>query len=633
MIFTVKHFLIYAGILILSGCEFQPSDIPLNSVSQPATAAPLELKLTPEMDTVRIAQPLWITYTVNSGEHKIYSIKVQLDEAILNVVQGNDIRTWLDLENAFDGWHDLQITIYYATNSGSIADKLNAEAFVYNIHWPVYINMHARDHLGFNPVSTANGNIKLSWPEYHYADFGSYIISWSSPLGYGSKTIYDPHQNSFTDSTLVEGCNSYYTLRYYFSSGYSDYNLNYCMNLQLPAVKVNADNTINVSWSKSVKEKSLQSYCLTTTAPYYGRTEEHDITDLSITSIRLTNKIGFGGDYTARLKYIPKLFKNYHSALETKGGITSFALGDSVPLFNKSFYISSDNSFLLYSAGRFFKYYPQTGKNSDVMNAEAGASTILNMISCSPDGIYFGYFWNEKYVVRRTSDFSVVNTVDIQGYQQHNLILNDVHISNNGIISTADYNGYIRLFNVATGVRIYENRYSNDGYNSDSNISPDGQNLAIIQVNNITFKMQWVYYNFDGVQLNELGRVDVGSSYAKETVPVVYYPESQHKMIIPRWISLYHYVLEVRDTRDFTLLHSSDVTFEFVPVVYDFASDMAIAQFQYFPPEKYSILINLNTGTSYKIIQLAGSSIYFFFNGKLYSGNGRSINVDDYKII
>ena len=626
-----KHILLYSTILILSGCEYNPSDIPLNNIERPVSGAPLELKLTPDMDTLRIARPVWITYSVNAGSQEIYDIKIQLDTIVLDVVRDKEIRTLFDPEKVFDGWHTLNITVYTATNSGSIANKLNSEGFVYNIHWPVYINKSARDNLKFYPVVDFSGGIKLSWPEYRYADFSSYSISWSSVQGSGSKKIYDPRHNYFIDSTLVEGCYSTYALNYNFlNDEFAFDQIWYASKIIDPVVKVNGDWTVDVTWTKSLKEKLVQLYCLKTAAPNYGKTEEHDISDLNVTSLKLSDKIGFGGDYTVRLRYIPSLYTSYHVALETQGGITSFALGDSIPAFDKAFYMSSEKSFLLYKAGKFFKYNPQNGEKSVEQTAEAGTSTILNMIASSPDGNYFGYFWNEKYVVRRTSDFSIVNMVDIQGYANHYLLLNDVNISNNGIISTADYNNYIRLFNADTGVKIFEQLYSTSYYTRESIISPDGQNLAVMLVNYTTNKVELAYYSFIGDQLIELGRVqEVGKD---NSAAIVYYPESEHKIIVPRWISTYHYVVEVRDSRDFTLLNSSDVAFLFVPVAYDFASGFAIAQYQSFPPKNYSLLIDLNTGITSNIIQLTAKSNYIFYERKLYSGNGRSINVDNYTI-
>lgn len=631
MITIAKRLLLCVSIIMLCGCEFNPSEIPLNKVDQPVSGAPIELKLTPDMDTLRIAQPIWIIYSVSAGSQEIYDIKIQLDTTVLSMVRDKDIRTLFDPEQFSDGWHILNITVYTATNSGSIADKLKSEAFVYNIHWPVYINNSGRNNLKFYPVQEVSGNIKLSWKEYPYADFRNYGIAWNSVQGSGSKKIYNSRQNYFIDSTLIEGCYSSYNLTYNsLNDEFSSDQIWYASKIINPVVKVNGDGTVDVTWTKSLKEKSVQLYCLKTDAPNYGKTEEHDISDLNVTSLRLSDKIGFGGDYTLRLRYIPLLYTSYHVALETQGGITSFALGDSIPAFDKAFYVGSENRFLLYKAGKFFKYNPQNGEKSGEQPSEAGTSTIVNMITASPDGNYFGYFWNEKYVIRRTSDFSIANVIDIQGYANHNLLLNDVNISNNGIISTADYNNYIRLFNVAGGVKIYETRYSSSYYTRKSIISPDGQNLAVMFANYTTNKVELAYYSFTGDQLNELGRVqDVG---ADNSAAIIYYPETQHKIIIPHWISTYHYVIEVRDTRDFTLLNSSDVAFLFVPVAYDFASGLAIAQYQSFPPKNYSLLINLNTGVTSKIIQLTARSNYIFSEKKLYSGNGRSINVDNYTI-
>jgi hypothetical protein len=631
MITIAKRFLFYLSIIMLSGCEFNPSEIPLNNVERPVLGAPVELKLNPDMDTLRIAQPIWIIYSVRAGSQEIYDIKIQLDTTVLSIVRDKDIRTLFDPQQVSDGWHTLNITVYTATNSGSIADKLKSEAFVYNINWPVYINNSGRDNLKFYPVVDCSAGIKLSWKDYRYADFKNYEIAWNSVQGSGSKKIYDSRQNYFIDSTLVEGCYSSYSLTYNFQNdGFSFDQIWAARKIIDPVVKVSGDGSVGITWNKSLNEKFVQLYCLKTEAPNYGDTEEHDISDLNVTSLGLSKKIGFGGDYTVRLRYIPLLYKSYHVALETQGGITSFALGDLIPAFDKSFYVSSENSYLLYKAGKFFKYNPQNGEKSVEQPSEAGTSTDVNMIASSPDGNYFGYFWNEKYVVRRTSDFSIVNTIDIQAYARHDLLLNDINISNNGIISTADYNNYVRLFNVASGAKIYETRYGSSYYTRESIISPDGQYLAVMFINYTTNKVELAYYNFTGDQLIELGRVQgVGADYS---ATIVYYPEAQHKIIIPHWISTYHYVIEVRDSRDFTLLSSSDVDFLFVPVAYDFASGLAIAQYQSFPPKKYSLLIDLNTGVARKIIQLTARSNYIFSDKKLYSGNGRSINVDNYII-
>jgi hypothetical protein len=341
MITIAKRFLLYSSFIMLSGCEFNPSEIPFNNVERPVSGAPIELKLTPDMDTLRIAQPVWIIYSVSAGSQEIYDNKIQVDTTVLSMVRDKDIRTLFDPVQVSDGWHTLYITVYTATGSGSIADKLKSEAFIYNFQWPVYVNTSARNNLKVYPVQEVSGNSKLSWKEYRYADFSNYEIVWSSVQGSGSKKIYDPRQNYFIDSTLIEGCYSSYDFTYNFlNDEFSSEQIWYARKIIDPVVKVNGDGTVDVTWTKSLKEKLVQLYCLKTDAPNYGNIEEHDISDLNVTSLRLSDKIGFGGDYTVRLRYIPSLYTSYHVALETLGGITSFALGDTIPAFEKSFYVS-----------------------------------------------------------------------------------------------------------------------------------------------------------------------------------------------------------------------------------------------------------------------------------------------------
>jgi hypothetical protein len=630
MIRFAVHLFLFTTVLFLSACEFNPSDIPMSDIKKPVSGEPMEIRLTPDMDTLRIAYPVWVIYSVNAGDHKIYDIKIQFDTSILKIEGYTDIRTYLDLTDVSDGMHDLNVNVYTSTNSGSIADKLDAEAFLYEKHWPVYINKKGRENLRFNPPVILPAGLKLSWQQYRYVDFESYTISWSSFFGSGTKKIYDPRHTYFIDTTLIEGCFAQYSLEYNLNNGtFVDYQY-YAHKIIDPVVKINPDCSIDISWTHSLHEQKVKLYCLKTTAPNFGMTEEHDITDLHDTTLKLTSKIGFGGNYSIGLKYIPVNFNSYHSVLETQGGVAFFALGDQIPEYDKVFNISSENRFLMYKAGKFFKYNPQNGEKSNELAAESGSSTDIATIASSPDGNYFGYFTNEKYVIRRTSDFSTVNIIDIQGYDNHNLELNDVNISNNGIVSTADYNNYIRLFDAATGTKIFQQLFDSDCWTRKAIISHDGKNLAVMVNNYTTGDTELRYFSFSGTQLNEIGRVTgVGKDYSAS---IAYSPESQHKIVIPRWISTYHYVIEVRDSRNFTLLLSSDVGESFIPVAYDFSSDMAIAQYQFFPTKDYSFLINLNTHMTDKIIQLNEISNYKFNAGRLYSGNGRSIEINNYII-
>jgi len=74
-----------SAVMLLSfySCEFSPSEIPLTELEQPSedNIPAIWVELTPEMDTLRLSAPTWITYGVETDEHQVYAIKIYLDNA------------------------------------------------------------------------------------------------------------------------------------------------------------------------------------------------------------------------------------------------------------------------------------------------------------------------------------------------------------------------------------------------------------------------------------------------------------------------------------------------------------------------------------------------------------------------
>lgn len=627
--FTIINSLLF----ILYSCEFSPSEIPLSELEKPGNAPAIWIELTPETDTLRLSAPAWITYNVETGEHQLYRIKFALDNVELEDLRyysSTKISASIPVNSLGDGNHDLKITTYTSTNSGSIADKSGLEANLYELTWPVFVNKRAKENFAFNELEFTSGGIKISWPSYRYADFGGYEFSRTTNGSQSVKTnITNANQNYYIDKNYVEGLYLNYSIFVNFTeSGFMFDHLSYNKAIKNPVVKVNKDCTVDVRWNHSENEESVGQYCIRTSSPTYAMPEkEHDLTELSDTTVRLDEKIGFAGDYQVQLRYIPKEYTNYHSALNTSGGVATYALGDSVPRFEAAFLVTATNSLLMYREGVVTKYSIPTGQSSQGITINPGGNAYTGMVNGSPDGNCFGYFDGHNYAVRRSSDFSIIKNMDIEAYDGFNLNLNRVAISNNGLIGTADYSGKFRIFDSATGLKIYEKQFDTNYYLSKVLFSPDGKNLAIIANynQNNTFL---IYYSFDGNQLVELGRV---SGVAKDVREVLAYsPAEKHQIVVSLWRSVYNYNVEVRDSRTFELLHSVEVPQLFVPVAYDFKTERVIAQHHSFPNKNFSILFDLKTGAQKKIVQFSGKEPLIFNDGIVYSGNGRSIPIDDF---
>ncbi len=135
-----------------------------------------------------------------------------------------------------------------------------------------------------------------------------------------------------------------------------------------------------------------------------------------------------------------------------------------------------------------------------------------------------------------------------------------------------------------------------------------------------------VYYSLNDSLLSELGRV--GGVGRDEGEVIAFAPQAENKIIISRWRSMYDYNVEIRDTRTFELLNYVELPGNFVPVAYEFESDRVIARYQYFPTIDYSYLIDMKTGIRQKIVPFTSRENIVFTEGIVFSGNGRSVEID-----
>jgi len=630
MINKLKQTVLFFGFIsFFYSCEFSPSEIPVTQVEKPSVEPPsIFVELSPAIDTLRLTESAWVSYSAVTGEHELARIDFKIDnESYYDYyfVTRNKVSARIPVESLADGNHQLQIITYTATNSGSIADKLGAEVYWYEIKWPLYINKAAKNNYKFYKIDTIPDNgLGVSWPEYRYLDFDRYEFSWNLN-GYkeGKVTSTNPRKNSYFDSLYVEGFYAYYSIfTYYKESGTNIDFMDYHKDIISPKVKVNNDCTVDFQWTHSKYENRVQQYCLITSIKGENQILEKDFTNLNDTTFHWSSRIAFGKDFQTQLRYIPKDYNGYHGPLNTAGGSVTFAIGNSMPKFKKAYNITAENALILYNDGLFTKWNYSTGATTNLP-----VSQYLQLISSSPDGNYFGFIENKEYVVCQSSDMTIVKRLNIEAYDENNyFLLNSVSISDNGLISTSDNNRNIKIFDLSTGNKIFSKQYSVTNF--CLKFSPDGKSLMAEYYNYSTNKRELVCFSFDGSQLVELGKVsDV--EYDVGTV-IAYYPQEYQKLIVSYWHDSYEYTVEIRDSHTFELLSSFDVTENYVPMYVDFTTNQVIAQNCYSSALSYSYLIDMTTMQQKKMVQFIGREEKVFTKGMVYSGNGRSILLSDY---
>ena len=629
------HFLAILSILLISySCEYSPPEIPLTEVEKPSDQAPsISIDLTPEMDTIMLSTSVNVSYKVDVGSLTIYEVKFLLDGTDMGTLfsdANGHYATTLSSSKISDGLHELKVRTYTSTNSGSIADKVQAEGYLYEFTWPVVVNKEAKDQMKFTNLQVIPTGIKLSWFKYDYADFQRYTVNKISIIPNQSKELVNttnPYQNSVIDLSYVEGDYVTYSL-YTYMDGFAMDSRSYVEEIKKPRVTINADRTIGVNWSPSKYPQNVKSYYLKTSIPTFGYPEDKEISELNQTSATFSEKIGFGGNYGMQLRYIPKGYDGYNT-FDVKGGLTQFALGDSIPAFERGFLIEGTNSLLIYKAGNFFRYNYSTHQSSSSFAITPIESVYQRFIVSSASGELFGYFENKQFVVRKSSDWSLVKKMDIEAYDGFNSILSAVSISNNGMVATVDIYNNLRIFNLQSGTKILEKEPEGSQLIQRAVLSPDGKNVCLRYSNSLENKSLLISYSIQSGTLIENGRYErVGYDYESSFS----YSPVNGKIIHFNYLGMYSYKIDILNPETLAVENSLPMPEWFIPIAYDYTNDWVIGQYQFFPIKRFSYMLDVKTGKQSKVVQFVGQEQYLFSNGTVFAGNGRSIKIDDYLI-
>ena len=631
----LHFFIILLSFFVFQSCSYLPSEIPLTEIPKPTDdGSDIIINLTPNVDTLKLYKSVSVTYTIDVQLCLIDSIEFFLDGSkIINVSKEavNSYSATLPVPLLRDGLHELKIITYSTSNSGSIADKVNAAKYLNEYHWPILVNRNAREYIKFTAIESVLNGVKLSWYKYDYNNFRKHIVTrFSNIFGQNKEllNISNPYFNTIVDEEFIEGDYVLYSLVTYLDEDFATDTRLYVEEIEKPGISINSDRTFDVSWSKSKYLHNLKSYYLKTIIPQYGFKEEFDIPDKNQTSVRFNENIGFGANYGIQLRYIPKNYTGSNN-FDVKGGLTSFGLGDSIPSFQRGFLIGGKSTILIYNDGKFSKYNYSTGQSIGSLTVSPIESIYQKFIIGSPNGKLFGYFEGQEFVIRNSEDFSLIKRLNINAFANNAFVCIKMSISNNGILATVDAQNTLRIFNLPDGVKSMEKKYGSPFSLRDAVLSPNGKNICLKLRNNIEETCSWILYTMEADQFTEIGSSSKNGTNLESTL---YFSPVSGKIIHFNYQGMHDYQVDIVNEQSFEVEKSVKIPSFFVPIAYDYFSDRVIAQYKYFPTRKYSLMYDLKTGNHSFVVQFVGRECILFDNGIVYAGNGRSIKVEDHLI-
>jgi hypothetical protein len=509
--FPIPVYIVFV-LLILSGCEFRPDDVPETQIDPSEDSGPpIFISLNDRTDTIKIGWNTEFSYNISGTDNKINYVIVTFEDIELHHFIGDYGQIFsfsLDPASYSNGSYHLNIKIFTATGSGSIADKVGAEGYLYELDWPVIVDRTLPEGIAnytIRATKTISG-VDLSWPSFDHPNFISYVIYRHYPGFLVSAvpvtTISDPLITTYTDTTYWEGQNAMYYLRIVTPAGFfeGEYIWFYDYLTGLKATW-HPDGTVDVTWDKSRNLESFGKYYVYSGYRYDDFIEEYYIEDPDHNYVKLKNA-GFGSGLNIFLKFIPKGVdpNSYRYLNYAMIGCPTHPM---IPTFLYCCNVNNHNFLILSDLKKIYRYFPYEVRTEDTISVNIETYWL---ISVSNNGDRFVYYQNEKFYIRRTNDFFLENEFTGPPLQSMNRTLQSCSLADNGNLLAIDNEGYAYLYDTQNGLLIRKDSMGIRGWYPEklASISPDGTKMVARITPSTT-----ALYALDQAGWAEVGRTDI----------------------------------------------------------------------------------------------------------------------------
>lgn len=159
----VASLLIIMVVLIIAmmngACEYESSAVYFVDIEQVEGEIPYaNLSFTDSV--IYINQSTLFGYTLNFIEQEVYQVEFYLDDRLLKSMGESSGSVLIEVE---PGKHIFEMVIITSTESGSIADKIGAEAFYYTITWTIYSESAEAGEIQIQSIDKAEGSLRIEW--------------------------------------------------------------------------------------------------------------------------------------------------------------------------------------------------------------------------------------------------------------------------------------------------------------------------------------------------------------------------------------------------------------------------------------------------------------------------------------
>ncbi len=595
-------------LLIISSCEFSPGNIPETVIEKPSEIAPMmEIDLTPEKDTLKLAEPAIITYRFNAYPRKVHWVQFYFDDKLLferDYSLDTQLHAELDPRPYDDGLHRLEIKVFTSSGSGSIADKLQGEGYLYQLFWPVIVDHTPVRPLKILSVEPEPGGTFIRWEKFDHGIFKNYTVQKVADFDLNVidlAVIADPKTNEYFDAGYLEGEKVYYSV---FLNGYPGEGKHYS---QLPgpiSATWNGGFEATVTWHPTQNPNRLDYYRIVRDDINSSENEMHF--PLGEEALALKNLL-FGADVRLKLQYVPKTSNTNYSFSGLEPAETKVVLGDPIPVHELTKQVPGSNNTLMNIGNRLVLFDHDKGIRIDSLDF---GSVKLRAYRISPNGDVVYTLAGNLLQAWNINGFNSLGSVDITKIDYDLSQIYDITVSSDFKILFATSGEKIMVYDFMDRTVLIASAKST----GRGRISPDGKKILVRYTANNTY---YRYYQINGNQLDLIGEQE----FAEQSWGTTFFfsnPKLDQVVIC----TLTH--LQIRKASDFSLINSFDIPY---------------VSFRYYDPENNRIILLYNAITNEnQMIQLPGGEViqtlYINYSTVLHRNyligqNGRQLNLNN----
>jgi len=595
-------------LLTVYSCEFEPFRIPENNIATPPeTGPPIIIELTPETDTLKLAGPAIIRYYVKADPLKIYRVLFLVDDITVLQQEYNPtlpLEITLETRDYAEGLHVLSIVFFASTNSGSIADKIGAEGYAYTLNWPMVIDRTPVHNLAFISFDPVQNGVRVVWEKFNHAAFVNYTLSKFSDTYIRNvvlTVITDMNQNSFLDTTYLEGEKAMYSIG--LNQPYGTY-MQYSEYPKPPAIEQTGPSSVNVTWERTRNPGMLDYYSLYLENEYPVNHEKYEIHSPDTNSKRIDD-ISFGKINRFILKYVPRENDEYFNIDWINYSASEFMLGDSMPSHDVSRSVPGTDLLMLVKGSSIFRYDVETGLSTPVLQTPFDIPWSVNV---APSGNFFGYSSHGEFIVHNTTTLDTLFRLTSPEFPDNLLFI--YTLSENNRLLASYYDGRLIAFDLETGAKIAEKQFlSGTLY---AKLSPDGN---FVMVRDYELPTTQLFY-----QIVDSVFVEIASLEEPENALGRYFTFSpDNKLYL-----FYRGRVEIRNALDFSMINQYSLPEGYV-IAWDFEQKTLLVQ-QYETDDAF--LIDIDQGDILLSMKITNASFINMKNGVITSGLGRRLNIN-----